>query len=122
MSKIIQEITTKGLHLTNTILAQWGWHQGTEVIIEPDDHCIAIRVLRLPAEALSNIAGTYLFENVGDAVATEEPKWDGEKWFVKVTLPSRNKQLGKLIFSADGQIITTESDSPMLLEQRANED
>lgn len=122
MSKVIQEITTKGLHLTNTILAQWGWHEGTEVIIEPDDHRISIRVLRLPAEAISIIAGTYLFEKVGDAVATEEPKWDGEKWYVKVTLPSRNKQLGKLIFTADGQIITTESDSPMLLEQRANED
>lgn len=122
MSKIIQEITTKGLHLTNTILAQWGWHEGTEVIIEPDDHRISIRVLRLPAEAISNIAAIYLFEKVGDAVASEEPSWDGEKWFVKVILPSRNKQLGKLIFTADGQLITTDSDSPKLLEQRANED
>jgi hypothetical protein len=122
MSKVILEITSKGLYLSNTLLAQLGWREGTEVILEPHDHTISIRPRRLTAEAISDIAGTYLFEKVGDAVAAEEPVWDGEKWHVKVTLPSLQKELGKLTFTADGQLITAESDSPVLLEERANED
>lgn len=82
----------------------------------------SIRPQHLTAEAISNLAGTYLFEKVGDAVAAEAPVWDGEKWRVKVTLPSLQKELGKLTFAADGQLVTAESDSPTLLEQRANED
>lgn len=119
--KVIQDITSKGLYLPHTVLTQWGWREGTEVIIEPFDNTISIRAQRLTAEAISDIAGTYLFEKVGDAVAAEEPGWDGEKWHVKVILPSFNKELGKLTFTADGQLVTTESDSPVLLEDRANE-
>lgn len=96
--------------------------EGTEVITEPEDHRISTGALRLPEEAISNIAGTYLFEKVGDAVAAEKPVWDEEKWFVNVMLPSQNKELGKLLFTANGQLIMAESDSPKLLEQRANED
>ena len=101
---------------------QWGWREGTEVIVEqPRDNNISIRPRRLTAEAISDLAGTYLFEKVGDAVAGEEPAWNGEKWNVKVTLPSSQKELGKLTFSADGQLLAAESDSPALLEERANE-
>jgi len=82
---------------------------------------ISIRPRRLTAEAISDIAGTYLFEKVGDAVAAEEPVWDGEKWNVKVTLPSLQKNLGKLTFTADGQLVAAESDSPVVLEEKANE-
>ena len=120
--KVILEITSKGLYLPNTVLTQWGWREGTEVIIESHDHTISIRAQRLTAEDISDIAGTYLFEKVGDAVATETPIWDGEKWYVKVILPSSNKELGKLTFTANGQLLTTDSDSPTLLEKRANED
>jgi antitoxin component of MazEF toxin-antitoxin module len=120
--KVILEITSKGLYLPNTVLTQWGWREGTEVIIEPHDHTISIRAQRLTAEDISDIAGTYLFEKVGDAVATETPIWDGEKWHVKVILPSFKKELGKLTFTANGQLLTTDSDSPTLLEKRANED
>lgn len=123
MSQVIIEITSKGLYVPNTILAQWGWREGTEVIVEqPRDNNISIRPRRLTAEAISDLAGTYLFEKVGDAVAGEEPAWNGEKWNVKVTLPSSQKELGKLTFSADGQLLAAESDSPALLEERANED
>jgi len=123
MSKVIIEITSKGLHVPNTILTQWGWREGTEVIVEqPQDHNILIRPRRLTAEAISDLAGTYLFEKVGDAVAAEEPVWDGEKWRVNVTLPSLHKELGKLTFAADGQLVPVESDSPVSLEEKANED
>jgi hypothetical protein len=123
MSKVIIEITSKGLHVPNTILTQWGWREGTEVIVEqPHDHNISIRPRRLTAEAISDIAGTYLFEKVGDAVAAEEPVWDGEKWRIKVALPSLQKELGKLTFTADGQLVAAESDSPAFLEEKANED
>jgi antitoxin component of MazEF toxin-antitoxin module len=123
MSKVIIEITSEGLHVPNTILAQWGWREGTEVIVEqPHDRNISIRPRRLTAETISDIAGTYLFEKVGDAVAAEKPVWDGEKWRVKVMLPSLQKELGKLTFTADGQLVAVESDSPALLEEKANED
>jgi len=117
---MILEITAEGLHLSKTILSQWGWREGTEVIIEPHDHTISIRPQRLTAEAISDIAGTYLFEKVGDAVAAEKPDWDGEKWRVKVNLPHLLRELGKLIFTADGQLTRLESDSPKVLEERAN--
>ena len=119
MSKVILEITAEGLHLSRTVLAQWGWREGTEVIIEPHDHNISIRPQRLTAEAISDIAGTYFFEKVGDAVAVEKPLWDGEKWRINVTLPHSSKELGKLSFTPDGQLIHSESDSPEFLEKKA---
>ena len=121
MSKIIQKITSEGLQITGSILARWGWPEGTEVVIEPEDHTISIRPKRLTADAIADRAGTYIFEKVGDAVAAEPPEWDGEKWQVTISLPAENKILGKLTFSADGQLISSESDSPRVLEARANE-
>jgi hypothetical protein len=40
----------------------------------------------------------------------------------KNTLPSLPKELGKLTFAADGQLVAAESNSQALLEEKANDD
>lgn len=121
MSKVVLEVTAQGLHVPPTVLEQYGWHVGTEVTIEPQNPELAIRPQRLTDEAIFNLAATYLFEKVGDAVAAETPLWDGERWLVKVTLPHRQKDLGRLFYAADGKFVPSESDSPTRLEEKANE-
>lgn len=121
MSKVLLEVTAQGLHVPPTVLEQYGWPVGTEVIIESQDRLLAIRPQRLTPEAIFNLAATYLFEKVGDAVAAEMPLWDGERWLVKVTLPHRQKDLGRLFYSADGKFVPAESDSPTRIEEKANE-
>lgn len=121
MSKVLLEVTAQGLLVPPTVLEQYGWPVGTEVILESQDRLLAIRPQRLTPEAIFNLAATYLFEKVGDAVAAETPLWDGERWRVKVMLPHLQKHLGQLFFSADGKLLASESDSPARLEEIANE-
>ena len=121
MSKVLLEVTAQGLHVPSTVLEQYGWPVGTEVILESQDRLLAIRPQRFMPEAIFNLAATYLFEKVGDAVAAETPLWDGERWLVKVALPHQQKDLGRLFYSADGKLLPAESDSPARLEEKANE-
>ncbi len=97
-----------------------------EELAEVLEEWILFRVSRnlpLPlVEGIADLAGTYLFEKIGDAVAAEEPVWDGDKWRVTVTLPYLSKKLGKLTFAADGRLVPSESDTPAFLEERANAD
>ena len=112
---------TRPARAPSTVLEQYGWPVGTEVILESQDRLLAIRPQRPMPEAIFNLAATYLFEKVGDAVAAETPLWDGERWLVKVALPHQQKDLGRLFYSADGKLLPAESDSPARLEEKANE-
>ncbi len=121
MSKIIQEITVDGLHLPKTLVEQFGWREGTKVMLEIHDRTVSIVPQELTAEDIAEIACIFLLEKVGDAVAIKKPQKKDDKWIVDVVLPHVKKDLGTLVFTANGKLMSDESDSPSKLLEKANE-
>ncbi|MCI0511674.1 AbrB/MazE/SpoVT family DNA-binding domain-containing protein [candidate division KSB1 bacterium] len=121
MSKIVQEITSTGLHLPKSLIERWGWHEGTKVFIENRGHSIFISLQELTAVDIANQACNYLLEHVGDAVAVKTPYWLNDHWVVPVILSFQKKDLGELTFSRSGELIIEKSDTPATLLERANE-
>jgi hypothetical protein len=60
-------------------------------------------------------------EKVGDAAAIRKPQKEDDKWIVDVVLPHAKKDLGTLVFTANGELMSDESDSPSKLLEKANE-
>jgi antitoxin component of MazEF toxin-antitoxin module len=120
MSEIL-EITADGLYLPKSLVEQFGWHQGTKVMLEIHDRAVSIVPQELTAEDIAEIACIFLLEKVGDAVAIKKPQKKDEKWIVDVILPHARKDLGALVFTANGKLISDESSNPSKLLEKANE-
>jgi len=105
MSKIIQEITADGLHLPKALVEQFGWHDGTKVVMEIHDRTVSIVPQELTVEDIAEIACVFLLEKVGDAAAIKRPKKKDDKWIVDVVLPHARKDLGTLVFTANGKLM-----------------
>jgi len=121
MSKIIQEITANGLNLPNTLVEQFGWHEGTKVMLEIHDRTVSIVPQEFTAEDVADAACIFLLEKVGDVAAIKKPQKKDDKWIVDVVLPHARKDLGTLVFTANGKLISDESDSPSKLLEKASE-
>ena len=122
MNKIYEEITAKGLHLPNAILAQWGLEQGTKVEIESHDKTIVIKPRELSARDISSRACTFLLWEVGDATGVKTPVREGDRWKVTVVLPYEKKDIGQLRYTLDGTLLPEESSTPEQMKAKANED
>ncbi len=122
MSRIYEEITAKGLFLPNVVLAQWGLEEGTKVEIESRNKTIVIKPREVTAREITRRAYSFLLHKVGDATAIKPPVRKGNKWKVTVTLPHRKRVLGQLTFTANGILLTSESNTPKQLSEKANED
>jgi len=42
MGKVIQQISSKGLHLPKALIEKWGWQEGAKVIVENHGRSISI--------------------------------------------------------------------------------
>ncbi len=121
MSKIIQEIAADGLHLPKSLVEKFGWREGTKVMLELHDRTVSIVPQELTAMDIVEIASVFILEKVGDATAIKKPQKQEDKWVVDVVLPHARKDLGRLVFTGDGELISDESDSPSKLIAKANE-
>ncbi len=121
MSKIIQEIAADGLHLPKSLVEKFGWREGTKVMLEVHDRTVSIVPQELTAMDIVEIASVFLLEKVGDATAIKKPQKQEDKWVVDVVLPHSRKDLGRLVFTGNGELISDESDSPSKLIAKANE-
>ena len=121
MSKIVQQISSKGLHLPKALIEKWGWQEGAKVIVENHGRSVSIYPQELNAVDISDVACNYLLEHVGDAVAVKTPFRVNDHWIVPVVLAYQKKDLGRLSFTSSGDLIIEESDSPAMLLERANE-
>ena len=121
MSKIIQEVTADGLHLSKAVVDQLGWGEGERVVFEVHGRRALVCPQELVQADIAEIACTYLLERVGDAAAIREPQRIGSQWAVDIVLPHGRKVLGRILFTLEG-VLTEESDSPSTLLARANED
>lgn len=122
MSKIVEEVTAKGLTLPSTFLEQWGMGEGTKVAIESSNKAIVIKPEEVTAREITKRAMTFLLWKVGDATGVKTPVRDGNKWRVTVVLPYLKKDLGQLTYTLDGTLVFEESNTPEELSQKANED
>jgi hypothetical protein len=121
MSKIIQEVTADGLHLPKVLVEQFGWREGTKVMLEIHDRTLSIVPQEFTSENIAEIACIFLLEKVGDAAAIKKPYRKNDRWVVDVVLPHARKDLGTLVFTANGKLMSDESDSPSKLLEKANE-
>ena len=122
MTKVIQEITSKGLQLPKTLTDKWGWHEGIKVVINARQKSVSIYPQELMATDIADNACNYLLEKVGDAVGIKTPIKNNGNWVVPVILPHAKKDIGQLKFTSSGELIIEESDSPLELLEKANED
>jgi hypothetical protein len=122
MSKIVEEVTAKGLTLPNTFLEQWGMGEGTKVAIESSNKAIVIKPEEVTAREITKRALTFLLWEVGDATGVKTPVRDGNKWRVTVVVPYLKKDIGQLTYTLDGTLIPEESDTPEQLTDRADQD
>jgi antitoxin component of MazEF toxin-antitoxin module len=60
MSKIVEEVTAKGLMLPSTFLEQWGLGEGTKVAIESYNKAIVIKPEEVTARKITKRALTFL--------------------------------------------------------------
>jgi len=121
MGKIVQEVTSEGLHLPKKLIESWGWQEGTRVIVENQEGSVSIYPQQLTPVDIANRACNYLLDHVGDAVAVKTPYRVNNHWVVPVVLAYKQKDLGKLLFTSSGELIIEKSDSPAILLERANE-
>ena len=80
MSKIIQEITADGLHLSKALVEQFGWREGTKVMLEIHDRTLSLAPQEYTAESTAEIACIFLLEKVGDAAAIKKPYGNARTW------------------------------------------
>jgi len=116
MSTVTAELKGNMLFLPSDAIEQLGWSESTKILFEKHNGKIAIRPKELTAKEIADIACIFLIEYVGDATAVKKPVWQDGKWRVEVVLSYRPETIGFLTFSADGQLIENESDSPAKLK------
>jgi len=107
--------------LPRELLEQWGAHQGQRLLIDLGRECIRISPAELDSTEIADRAATYVFDHVGDAAAVGTPERDVDVWRVPVTLSYRARNLGVLTYSAGGELVPSESDSPASMPNQARE-
>ncbi len=113
MSTFTAEVKDKKLLLPAEAFEWLGWRDSTKISIEKNNGTVVIRQQELTAEEIADIACTYLIDCVGDATDVKTPVLQNGKWLVEVVLSYRREiTVGFLTFSADGQLIENESDTP----------
>ena len=119
MSKVVQEISSKGFHLPKSLIEKWGWQEGTKVVVESHGRSVSIYPQDLMSVDIADMACNYLLEHVGDAVAVKTPYRVNDHWVVPVVMSYQKINLGRLLFTSSGDLIIEESDSPAMLLERA---
>lgn len=122
MSKIVEEVTDKGLVVPNTVLEQGGIAEGSKVVIESYNKTIVIKPEALNARDIAKRARVFLLWKIGDATDVKLPIKEGNRWRVTVVLAYLKKELGQLTYTLDGILVPEESNSVEQLKTKANED
>ncbi|MBU1486710.1 hypothetical protein KKH56_01480 [bacterium] len=118
----MQEVTSEGLLIPKSLLEQCGGVEGKEMLIELGRHSVHIFPVELRPDEIADIAASYVFEHVGDATAVGSPQRERDRWTVPVILSYKQKILGRLVFSLNGDLIPEESDGLAVLRKQADED
>ncbi|MGH7596444.1 MAG: hypothetical protein ACREOI_08830 [bacterium] len=122
MNTITVEVKDKKLVLPNGALDQLGWRENTNILLEKDNGSVVIRPRELTAKEIARLAGIYLAKYVGDATDVKTPIRNDDKWRVEAVLSYRPQTIGYLTFTAQGELIPEESDSPAKLRGLSRED
>lgn len=113
MSAVTAEVKDAALFLPREAFEKLSWREDSKIVFEKHDRTVIFRSKKLNADEIADIACTYLIDCVGDATDVKMPVWSDGKWHVEVVLSYRPETtVGFLTFSANGQLLEEESDSP----------
>jgi len=121
MQKLKERVGATGLQIPRAVLEEYGIKEGASVMIEVEEEIIRIVPEQLEEEAIKKLALIYVLNHVGDATAIGKPTFEDEKWGVPVVLPYKRIQLGTLVFSKTGTLLTSVSTEPEEMLRKANE-
>lgn len=121
MQKLKERVGATGLQIPRAVLEEYGIKEGASVVIELEEGIIRIAPEQLTEEAIKKLALNYVLNHVGDATAIGKPKFENERWGIPVVLPYKRIQLGTLLFSKTGTLLTSVSTEPEEMLRKANE-
>lgn len=121
MQKLKERVGVTGLQIPTAVLEEYGIPEGSSVMIEVEEKMIRIVPEQLTEEAIKKLAINYVLNHVGDATAIDKPKFENENWIVSVVLSYKQIQLGTLVFSKTGMLLTSVSTTPEEMLRKANE-
>ena len=121
MQKLKERVGATGLQIPRAVLEEYGIKESAYVVIEVEEGIIRIVPEQLTEEAIKKLALNYVLNYVGDATAIGKPKFENEKWGVPVVLPYKRIQIGTLVFSKTGTLLTSVSTEPEEMLRKANE-
>ncbi len=121
MQKLKERVGATGLQIPRAVLEEYGIKESAYVVIEVEEGIIRIVPEQLTEEAIKKLALNYVLNHVGDATAIGKPKFENERWGIPVVLPYKRIQLGTLLFSKTGTLLTSVSTEPEEMLRKANE-
>lgn len=122
MSTFTVEVNDNKLFVPADAIEKLGWLENTKILFEKDNRRAVIRPLELTAKEIARLARVYLTEYVGNATDVKTPIRVHDKWRVEAVLSHRPQTIGYLTFTAQGELVAEESDSPAKLRGLHGED
>jgi hypothetical protein len=122
METITIRLKEDALVLPTEVGKQLGWEAGTKLFVETQEHDLYVRRQELSAKEIARLARIHLAEHVGNATDVKPPVRMNGKWRVEAVLAYRPQTIGYMTFTAAGELIEDESDSPAKLRGRSDED
>jgi hypothetical protein len=122
METIVVKLQDKALVLPPEVGKQLGWESGTKLFVETQEHNLYVRQQELSAKEIARLARIHLAEHVGNATDVKTPIRINGKWRVEAVLSHRPQTIGYMTFTAQGELVEDESDSPAKLRGLSDED
>ncbi len=117
MERTHQIINDKGLQIPLPLIEEYGFRSGEEVIVEMDADGI-----RITTADIENRALQLLMRHLGDAVVVEAI-WSEtdptQVWVVNVSSRGKTTQLGNILYSKRGDLITNMDEALHQMRRKA---
>jgi antitoxin component of MazEF toxin-antitoxin module len=121
METIVVKLKDKALVLPPEVGKQLGWEPGTKLFVETQEQNLYVRRQELNAKEIARLARIHLAEHVGNATDVKTPIRINGKWRVEAVLSYRPQTIGYMTFTAQGELVEDESDSPAKLRGLSDE-
>ena len=122
MERTHQIINDKGLQIPLPLIEEYGFRSGEEVIVEMDADGIRITTAALSQIHIENKALQLLMRHLGDAVVVKAIWSEADPpqaWVVDVLPRGRTTQLGKILYSKRGDLITNMDEALHQMRRKA---
>lgn len=124
MERTYQIINDTGLQIPLPLIEEYGFRSGEEVIVEMDADGIRITMAALSQTDIENKALQLLMRHLGDAVVVKAI-WSesdpAQVWVVNVSPRGKTTQLGEILYSKRGDLITNVDEALHQMRRKAHQ-